>query len=133
MSKKKQLNEFNSWSTVRTPSPYKITRAPNPVMNADSKLKQDYFYQKAEENQNFIEKKQLVGQLDGLQPMIMDVYQQFTNMRNLIEKTKSHPLATDKQKKVMSNIQKIIDIYNETMLNDIVPMLDELGVEGLGV
>ena len=127
--KKKKINEYVSWG-VNTKAPiYKIGLAPSPVFNADAKLKQDYFQQKAEENETMFQKLMLVADLDKLRPIIERVFMDLTNMRNMLEKGYDDIVATDEQKKTIKKIQREFDEFNFNLLNKIVPMLDELGME----
>ena len=102
MSKKKKvLNEFNTWGVTSKAPVYKISLAPNYVTNADAKLKQDYFYQKAEENETMFEKLRLVADLDKLKPYIERVFMDLTNMRNMLEKAIDDNIATNDQKRTV--------------------------------
>lgn len=131
MSKKKKvLNEFNTWGVTSKAPVYKISLAPNYVTNADAKLKQDYFYQKAEENETMFEKLRLVADLDKLKPYIERVFMDLTNMRNMLEKAIDDNIATNDQKRTMKDIQKMIDKFNMSLYSEIVPKLDELAMEG---
>ena len=127
--KKKTINEFNTWGVTSKAPVYKISLAPNYVTNADAKLKQDYFYQKAEENETMYEKLRLVADLDKMKPYIERVFMDLTNMRNMLEKAIDDIVATNEQKRTMKDIQKTIDKFNVTLYSDIVPKLDELAME----
>ena len=126
---KKPVNEYVSWGVNSKAPIYKIGLAPNYVLNADQKLKQDYFQQKAEENETLNQKLKLIGDLDKLKPVIERVFMDLTNMRNALQHNHDSIVATDEQKVTIKNIQKEFDMFNNTLLTKIVPMLDELGLE----
>ena len=126
---KKSVNEYVSWGVNSKAPIYKIGLAPNYVLNADEKLKHDYFQQKAEENETLYQKLKLVGDLDKLKPVIERVFMDLTNMRNALQVSHDDIVVTEEQKITIKNIQKELDTFNNTLLTKIVPMLDELGME----
>lgn len=126
--KKKSLNEFNSWG-VHTKAPvYKISVAQNYVANADGKLKQDYFRQKAEETETMYQKLRLVADLDKIQPLLERVFMDLTNMRNMLDHACDDIIATPKQKKTMLEIRDMFDNFNSTIFKEIIPKLDSLAM-----
>ena len=130
MAKRKKLNEFTTWG-VNTKAPiYKIGLAPDFIPNADALMKQNYFQQKAEENETLYQKLRLVGDLDKMRPLIERVFMDLTNMRNLLDQACDDVVATKKQKLIMKDIQKSFDEFNKKLLTDVLKKLDELGAEG---
>lgn len=128
-NKKKKLNEFNSWGVHAKAPVYKISVAQNYVANADGKLKQDYFRQKAEENETFFQKLRLVADLDKMQPLIERAFMDLTNIRNMLDHACEDKIATAKQKKTMKEMQNIIDNFNLSLVNEFIPKLDSLAME----
>jgi hypothetical protein len=57
MNRKKHLKEDTSFTLSKGSSPYKIYRAPDPVMNADDKLKQNWIIRRQIEQEANIQKQ----------------------------------------------------------------------------
>ena len=130
-NKKKSLNEFNSWGVHAKAPVYKISVAQNYVANADGKLKNDYFRQKAEENETMYQKLRLVADLDKIQPILERVFMDLTNMRNMLDHACDDVIASNEQKKTMIEIRDTFDGFNSTIFKEIIPKLDSLAmIEG---
>ncbi len=90
---KKDLSQNVTFTLSKGSSPYKLYRAPEPIFNADDKLKQQWFIQRQRQQQANIQKLQTVGQFDKIAPMIIKLYQDITIIRNFIEDSKSYPFV----------------------------------------
>ena len=66
-NKKKHLKEDTSFTLSKGSSPYKIYRAPDPVMNADDKLKQNWIIRRQMEQEANIQKLQTVAEIEKLE------------------------------------------------------------------
>ena len=129
MNKKKHLREDTSFTLSKGSSPYKIYRAPEPVMNADDKLKQNWIIRRQMEQEANIQKLQTVGELDKLKDPIYNLFRDITNIRNLIEDSKSYPMVTKQNIDIMNQVQKIFDNMNKDIVTKIIPLLDQLGLK----
>lgn len=129
MNKKKHLKEDTSFTLSKGSSPYKIYRAPEPVMNADDKLKQNWIIRRQMEQEANIQKLQTVGELDKLKDPIYNLFRDITNIRNLIEDSKSYPMVTKQNIDIMNQVQKVFDNMNKDIVTKIIPLLDQLGLK----
>ena len=129
MNKKKHLKEDTSFTLSKGSSPYKIYRAPEPVMNADDKLKQTWIIRRQMEQEANIQKLQTVGELDKLKDPIFNLFRDITNIRNLIEDSKGYPMVTQENIDKMKEIQEVFDEMNKNIVIKVIPMLDELGLK----
>lgn len=129
MNKKKHLKEDTSFTLSKGSSPYKIYRAPQPVMNADDKLKQNWIIRRQMEQEANIQKLQTVGELDKLKDPIYNLFRDITNIRNLIEDSKSYPMVTKQNIDIMNQVQKVFDNMNKDIVTKIIPLLDQLGLK----
>ena len=128
-NKKKHLKEDTSFTLSKGSSPYKIYKAPDPVMNADDKLKQNWIIRRQMEQEANIQKLQTVGEIDKLKDPIFNLFRDITNIRNLIEDSKSYPMVTQQNIDKMVEIQDVFDEMNKNIVVKIIPMLDELGLK----
>lgn len=130
MSSKKRKNKVNEaagdFSILRHPSPYRIGRAPAPVFNADEQMKMNHLMRSAEEVNNFIEKLQLVGKLEHLDPLIRDFYKQFANIYHFLDEQYNDVTLTKDMKLKIKELQGMFDKIGTTIFNDIIPMVDKL-------
>lgn len=126
---KKHLKEDTSFTLSKGSSPYKIYRAPEPVMNADDKLKQNWIIRRQMEQEANIQKLQTVGELDKLKDPIYNLFRDITNIRNLIEDSKSYPMVTKQNIDIMNQVQKVFDNMNKDIVTKIIPLLDQLGLK----
>lgn len=126
---KKHLKEDTSFTLSKGSSPYRIYRAPEPVMNADDKLKQNWIIRRQMEQEANIQKLQTVGEIEKLKDPIFNLFRQIIDIRNIIEDSKSYPMVTQQNIDTMNDIQHILDDMNKKIVGDIIPMLDELGLK----
>ena len=129
MNNKKHLKEDTSFTLSKGSSPYKIYRAPDPVMNADDKLKQNWIIRRQMEQEANIQKLQTVGEIEKLKDPIFNLFRDITNIRNLIEDSKSYPMVTDENRLTMKEMQDIFDGMNKDIVMKIIPLIDELGLK----
>ena len=66
-NKKKHLKEDTSFTLSKGSSPYRIYRAPNPVMNADVQMKNNWEVQRQIEDETRMAKKQTVAEIEKLE------------------------------------------------------------------
>lgn len=123
---KKKINEGNDWGILRNPSPYRIGRDPGYADNADDRLKQTYLMRRAEEMNNFYEKKQLKAQLDKLEPMLVDVYQRLIQIQTFIIQQENDPLLTNKDRKTMDSMIADISNFSNDLIQKCIKRLDTL-------
>lgn len=126
---KKDLSQNVTFTLSKGSSPYKLYRAPEPIFNADDKLKQQWFIQRQRQQQANIQKLQTVGQFDKIAPMIIKLYQDITNIRNFIEDSKSYPFVQSEHVQTMNSIQSSFDQMNNTIISKIIPQIDTLGFQ----
>ena len=94
MNKKKHLKEDTSFTLSKGSSPYKLYRAPEPVLNADDKLKQNWIIRRQIEQEANIQKLQTVAEIEKLEQPLFNLFRDITSIRNLIEDCKSWPMVT---------------------------------------
>lgn len=126
---KKHLKEDTSFTLSKGSSPYKIYRAPDPVMNADDKLKQNWIIRRQIEQQANIQKLQTVAEIEKLEQPLFNLFRDITNIRNLIEDCKSFPMVTQQNIDTMVEMQEIFDGMNKDIVLKIIPLLDQLGLK----
>ena len=129
MNKKKHLKEDTSFTLSKGSSPYKLYRAPEPVMNADDKLKQTWIVRRQFEQEANIQKQQTVAEIEKLKDPIFNLFRDITNIRNLIEDSKSYPMVTDENRRTMKQMQDIFDGMNKDIIIKIIPLIDQLGLK----
>ena len=126
---KKHLKEDTSFTLSKGSSPYKIYRAPDPVMNADDKLKQNWIVRRQIEQEANIQKLQTVAEIEKLEQPLFNLFRDITNIRNLIEDCKSFPMVTQQNIDTMVQMQEIFDGMNKDIVLKIIPLLDQLGLK----
>ena len=129
MNRKKHLKEDTSFTLSKGSSPYKIYRAPEPVMNADDKLKQNWIIRRQMEQEANIQKLQTVAEIEKLEQPLFDLFRDITNIRNMIEDCKAWPMVTQQNIRTMKEMQDIFDGMNKDIITKIIPLLDELGLK----
>lgn len=129
MNKKKHLKEDTSFTLSKGSSPYKIYRAPDPVMNADDKLKQNWIIRRQMEQEANIQKLQTVAEIEKLEQPLFNLFRDITNIRNHIEDCKSWPMVTQENIRIMKEMQDIFDGMNKDIIMKIIPLLDQLGLK----
>lgn len=129
MNKKKHLKEDTSFTLSKGSSPYKIYRAPEPVMNADDKLKQTWIIRRQMEQEANIQKLQTVGEIEKLKDPIFNLFRDIITIYNLIEDSKSYPMVTDENRLTMKEMQEIFENMNKDIISKIIPMIDKLGLK----
>ena len=129
MNKKKHLKEDTSFTLSKGSSPYRIYRAPEPVFNADDKLKQNWIIRRQMEQEANIQKLQTVGEIEKLKDPIFNLFRDIINIRNLIEDSKSYPMVTQENSDTMKEMQSIFDNMNKDIVTKIIPLIDELGLK----
>ena len=128
-NKKKYLKEDTSFTLSKGSSPYKIYRAPEPVMNDDDKLKQIWLIRRQMEQEANIQKLQTVAEIEKLEQPLYNLFRDITNIRNMIEDCKSWPMVTQQNIDTMKQMQQIFDGMNKDIIVKIIPLLDELGLK----
>ena len=129
MNKKKHLNEDTSFTLSKGSSPYRLYRAPEPVLNADDKLKQNWIIRRQIEQEANIQKLQTVAQIEKLEQPLFNLFRDITSIRNMIEDCKSWPMVTQQNIRTMKEMQDIFDGMNKDIILKIIPLLDELGLK----
>ena len=129
MNKKKHLKEDTSFTLSKGSSPYKLYRAPEPVMNADDKLKQTWIVRRQFEQEANIQKQQTVAEIEKLKDPIFNLFRDITTIRNVIEDSKSYPMVTDENRRIMKEMQDIFDGMNKDIIIKIIPLIDQLGLK----
>ena len=129
MNKKKHLKEDTSFTLSKGSSPYKLYRAPEPVMNADDKLKQNWIIRRQMEQEANIQKLQTVAEIEKLEQPLFNLFRDITSIRNMIEDCKSWPMVTQQNIRTMKEMQDIFDGMNKDFITKIIPLLDELGLK----
>ena len=129
MNKKKHLKEDTSFTLSKGSSPYRIYRAPEPVFNADDKLKQNWIIRRQMEQETQIQKLQTVGEIEKLKDPIFNLFRDITNIRNLIEDSKSYPMVTQENIDIMKEMQDIFDGMNTDIITKSIPLIDQLGLK----
>ena len=129
MNKKKHLKEDTSFTLSKGSSPYKIYRAPEPVMTADDKLKQTWIIRRQMEQEANIQKLQTVGEIEKLKDPIFNLFRDIITIYNLIEDSKSYPMVTDENRLTMKEMQEIFENMNKDIISKIIPMIDKLGLK----
>lgn len=129
MNKKKHLKEDTSFTLSKGSSPYKIYRAPEPVMNADEQMKQNWKVKREFEDETRFVKLQTVAEIEKLEQPLFNLFRDITSIRNLIEDCKSWPMVTQQNIRTMKEMQDIFDGMNKDIITKIIPLLDELGLK----
>lgn len=129
MNKKKHLKEDNTFVLSKGSSPYKLYRAPEPVMNDDNKMKQNWKVQREIEDEARLQKLQTVGEIEKLKDPIFNLFRDITSIRNTIEDSKSWPMVTQQNIRIMNEMQEIFDGMNKDIVMKIIPLIDQLGMQ----
>ena len=129
MNKKKHLKEDTSFTLSKGSSPYKIYRAPEPVMNADEQMKQNWKVKREFEDETRFVKLQTVAEIEKLEQPLFNLFRDITSIRNMIEDCKSWPMVTQQNIRTMKEMQDIFDGMNKDIITKIIPLLDELGLK----
>ena len=129
MNNKKHLKEDTSFTLSKGSSPYRIYKAPEPVMNADDKLKQTWIIRRQKEQEANIQKLQTIGEIEKLKDPIFNLFRDITNIRNIIEDSKSYPMVTEENIRIMKEMQDVFDGMNKDIVAKIIPMIDQLGLK----
>lgn len=129
MNRKKHLKEDTSFTLSKGSSPYKIYRAPEPVLNADDKLKQNWIIRRQMEQEANIQKLQTVGEIEKLKDPIFNLFRDIISIYNLIEDSKSYPMVTDENRHTMKEMQEVFENMNKDIISKIIPMIDKLGLK----
>ena len=128
-NKKKHLKEDTSFTLSKGSSPYRIYRAPEPVLNADDKLKQNWIVRRQMQQEANIQKLQTVAEIEKLEQPLFNLFRDITNIRNMIEDCKSWPMVTQQNIDTMKEMQDIFDGMNKDIVLKIIPLLDQLGLK----
>lgn len=127
---RKRVNEASGdFSILRHPSPYRIGRAPGPIFNADEQMAQNYLLRAAEEANTFNQKLQLAGKLEHLDPLIRDFYKQYAYIYHFLDEQLNDPTYSEKIKRNILKLMKQYDKVGTIIMNDIIPQIDNLGVD----
>ena len=129
MNNKKHLKEDTSFTLSKGSSPYRIYRAPEPVLNADDKLKQNWIVRRQMQQEANIQKLQTVAEIEKLEQPLFNLFRDITNIRNMIEDCKSWPMVTQQNIDTMKEMQDIFDGMNKDIVLKIIPLLDQLGLK----
>lgn len=129
MNRKKHLKEDTSFTLSKGSSPYKIYRAPDPVMNADEQMKQNWKVKREFEDETRFVKLQTVAEIEKLEQPLFNLFRDITSIRNMIEDCKSWPMVTQQNIRTMKEMQDIFDGMNKDIITKIIPLLDELGLK----
>lgn len=129
MNRKKHLKEDTSFTLSKGSSPYKIYRAPDPVMNADEQMKQNWKVKREFEDETRFVKLQTVAEIEKLEQPLFNLFRDITSIRNMIEDCKSWPMVTQQNIRTMKEMQDIFDGMNKDIILKIIPLLDELGLK----
>ena len=129
MNKKKHLKEDTSFTLSKGSSPYKIYRAPDPVMNADEQMKQNWKVKREFEDETRFVKLQTVAEIEKLEQPLFNLFRDITSIRNVIEDCKAWPMVTQQNIRTMKEMQDIFDGMNKDIITKIIPLLDELGLK----
>lgn len=129
MNRKKHLKEDTSFTLSKGSSPYKIYRAPEPVLNADDKLKQNWIIRRQMEQEANIQKLQTVGEIEKLKDPIFNLFRDIISIYNLIEDSKSYPMVTDENRHTMKEMQEVFENMNKDIISKVIPMIDKLGLK----
>lgn len=124
---RKQINE--EFSTLRNSSPYKVRRDKGFIQDATPQMNQRYLMQKAMEINNFYNKQIMFGELDKLEPMLVDLFRQITHVKEFLNSQLNQPLINKKQVRSIRTIGKKLDQINKLISTDILDELDKLGAE----
>lgn len=124
---RKQINE--EFSTLRNSSPYKVRRDKGFIQDATPQMNQRYLMQKAMEINNFYNKQIMFGELDKLEPMLVDLFRQITHVKEFLNSQLNQPLINKKQVRSIRAIGKKLDQINKLISTDILDELDKLGAE----
>lgn len=125
----KKLKENSDFSTIKSPSPFKIERAPGFIRNDSAKLNQAYLNRRQEEEINFHDKLPLIANLDRLETQFLSLFQDITVIRNSLLEELNSPLLSKKHRFIMTKIIKELDAINSNINNNMILELDKLGAE----
>ena len=92
---KKHLKEDTSFTLSKGSSPYRIYRAPDPVMNDDARMKRNWEVRREFEDETRMQKQQTVAQIEKLEQPLFNLFRDITNIRNFIEECKTFPMVTN--------------------------------------
>lgn len=126
---KKHLREDTSFTLSKGSSPYRIYRAPEPVFNADEQLHQNWIIRRQMEQEANFQKLQTVGEIEKLKDPIFNLFRDITDIRNIIEDSKSYPMVTQENRDIMTDMQKVFDDMNKQIVGVIIPLIDQLGLK----
>lgn len=126
---KKHLKEDTSFTLSKGSSPYRIYRAPEPVFNADEQLHQNWIIRRQMEQEANFQKLQTVGEIEKLKDPIFNLFRDITEIRNIIEDSKSYPMVTQENRDIMTDMQKVFDDMNKQIVGVIIPLIDQLGLK----
>lgn len=126
---KKHLKEDTSFTLSKGSSPYRIYRAPEPVFNADQQLHQNWIIRRQLEQEANFQKLQTVGEIEKLKDPIFNLFRDITDIRNIIEDSKSYPMVTDENRVIMTDMQRVFDDMNKQIVGVIIPLIDQLGIK----
>lgn len=101
---KKHLKEDTSFTLSKGSSPYRIYRAPEPVFNADEQLHQNWIIRRQMEQEANFQKLQTVGEIEKLKDPIFNLFRDITDIRNIIEDSKSYPMVTQENRDIMTDM-----------------------------
>ena len=124
---RKKLNE--EFSPLRNNNPYKIRRDKGFIKDASPQLNQKYLLQRQMEINNFYEGEQMMGELDKLEPLFVDLFKQITYIKEFIESQKKQPLIKKSQYNTINKVTKMLDKANKIISVDILDELDKLGAK----
>lgn len=124
---RKKLNE--EFSPLRNNNPYKIRRDKGFIKDASPQLNQKYLLQRQMEINNFYEGEQMMGELDKLEPLFVDLFKQIIYIKEFIESQKKQPLIKKSQYNTINKIAKMLDKANKIVSVDILDELDKLGAK----
>lgn len=118
------------FSALRSSSPYKIRRDKGFIQDATPQMSQRYWMQKAQEYNTFYQKEQMFGELEKLEPMLVDLFKQISYITEFINSQQNQPLINKKQLESLRKIVKILNRLNTVVSTKILNELDKLGVGG---
>lgn len=118
------------FSALRSSGPYKIRRDKGFIQDATPQMSQRYWMQKAQEYNTFYQKEQMFGELEKLEPMLVDLFKQISYITEFINSQQNQPLINKKQLESLRKIVKILNKLNTAVSTKILNELDKLGVGG---
>lgn len=123
------MNE-NFPGITRSHKPYFSVRPLGAVdVNNDASLKFAHERQKAIRQEMLKQYSYMIGSLDNADNMFIDLFQRIIDLRNFIDKQQEWPLISKQQSRTLKEINKKLDNCNTIIINEILPLLDELGTD----